>query len=71
METNVEKIKVFKGDDGDWWWHAQAGNNKIVAQGEGFGERNDAVEAAERVFPGIPVEADEYRDPIGSDEETR
>jgi uncharacterized protein YegP (UPF0339 family) len=69
--TNVERVKVFKGVDGNWWWHAQAANNKIVARDEGFTERNDAIEAVERVFPGVPIEPEEpYKDPIGSDLET-
>jgi len=46
------EIVVYKRDDGLWDWRMKAGNGEIIATsgGQGFTERNDAVEAAERVL---------------------
>lgn len=57
METNVTRLLVFKSlDNGLWYWHAQAGNNEIVAQSEAFTTKEDAKRAVEAVFPGIEID---------------
>lgn len=52
-QSIVTRLAVKRGGDGQWYWHAQAGNNEIVATSEGYTERNDAVEAALDVFPHV------------------
>lgn len=54
-ETNVEHVYVYEDDSGQWRWHAKAANNEIVAQGEAFTRKEDAIRAAEGVFPGRVV----------------
>jgi uncharacterized protein YegP (UPF0339 family) len=44
------RIIVFQGDNGQWYWHLMAPNNRsIAASGEGFVTRAGAVESAELV----------------------
>lgn len=58
-ESNVDHIEVFEGgadaETAAFFWRAKAANGEIVAQGEGHTRREDAVRAAEGVFPGVPV----------------
>lgn len=59
MKSNVAYIEVFEGgadaETASFFWHAKAANGEIVAQGESHTRREDAVRAAEDVFPGVPV----------------
>jgi uncharacterized protein YegP (UPF0339 family) len=56
--TNVTHLHVYQGDDGHWYWHAQARNGEIVAQGEAHTRQADAVRAAASVLPGVPIVLD-------------
>lgn len=53
MHTNVREIDTFQGDDGQWYWHAKAGNGEIVVPPEGHTREADARRAAEAVFGGL------------------
>lgn len=59
------KVVVQQGEDGAWYWHAQAGNNLVVCQGEGHTRDTDAVRAARTAAATIraafAVGAIEYR----------
>lgn len=47
------KATVFKGEDGDWYWHLQDGNGKIVADGsEGYHNKFDCIEEMHQVLHG-------------------
>ena len=48
-----DTLVVYRRDDGLWDWRRIASNGQVVATsgGQGFSERNDAAEGAERVFP--------------------
>lgn len=48
--TNVDHISVFEDDAGEWRWHAIAGNDEIVSEGESHPHRSDAFRAARGVF---------------------
>lgn len=49
-------IVILHRDDGLWDWHVLAANGEIVYGSlQGFTERNDAREAAERENPLFPV----------------
>lgn len=44
------RYESFQGADGQWYWHAQAGNNAIVAAGgRAFGSRADTDAASNAV----------------------
>lgn len=43
------KLKYFKGQDGQWYWHLTAKNNHIIATGgEGYASRRNVVRAVKR-----------------------
>jgi len=40
------KFTIFKGQNGQWYWHLSDGNNKIFAAGgEGYHNKNDCLHA--------------------------
>ena len=45
-------VEIYKRDDGLWDWRMKADNGEIVATsgGQGFTERNDAVESVTLVI---------------------
>jgi uncharacterized protein YegP (UPF0339 family) len=49
------EIIVFERDDGLYDWHVIAGNGEIVYGSlQGFTQRSDAAQAAQRENPGLP-----------------
>jgi len=38
----MSKVKVWEGNDGKFYWHCQADNGEVVAQGEGYESRSGA-----------------------------
>jgi uncharacterized protein YegP (UPF0339 family) len=46
------KFEVYQADDG-WRWRLQAANARIVASGEGFTRKRDAVRACEAVAKAV------------------
>jgi uncharacterized protein YegP (UPF0339 family) len=54
-ESNVVKLTFFRGEDGQWYWNGKAANGEIVATGEGHTRREDAVRAAQGVFPEVGI----------------
>jgi uncharacterized protein YegP (UPF0339 family) len=54
--------EVYRRNDGLWEWRRIAENGAIVATsgGQGYTERNDAFEAAERENEGLTVVYDPY-----------
>ena len=54
-----DRAEVFRGAQGGlWYWHRKSPNGQIVAEGEGYDRREDAVDAAVRENPGLPVYVD-------------
>jgi len=46
----MPKIKVFKGADGQWYWHIKARNGRVIATGgEGYTRVQDAHRAVRTV----------------------
>lgn len=39
------RFDVYQAADGDWHWRLVAGNGEIMATGEGYTRRRDAVRA--------------------------
>lgn len=57
-ESDAKTLEVFQdntaeGEEEQWSWHAQAGNNRVVAEGHGFNTRENALRAAEDAFPDL------------------
>lgn len=39
------KYEIWKAKDNFWYWHLKAGNNEIIAAGEGYHNRTDCLNA--------------------------
>jgi len=53
-EMTNETGEVFKGEDGQWYWHIQSANGQVVAEGgEGFSSKHAASEAMYNVRPDL------------------
>ena len=50
-------LEIYRREDGLYDWRLKAANGEIVATsaGQGYTERNDAVEGAARVFNSNPT----------------
>ena len=35
--------QVFRGTDGNWYWHLKGGNHEIIAHGEGYTTKQGAL----------------------------
>ncbi len=42
-------LDIYKDEGGGWSWRMVADNGEIIASGESYTERNDAIEGAARV----------------------
>jgi uncharacterized protein YegP (UPF0339 family) len=47
------KIKIYKGDDGQWYWHIKSPNGKILAQGEGYKRKRSAMNVIKVLKAGL------------------
>lgn len=54
-KVTVARVQVYKRDDG-WRFRAKAGNGEVVAIGEAYKSKRDAVAAAEAIAGDAPVE---------------
>lgn len=54
-KVTITRTQVYKRDDG-WHFRAKGGNGEIVAQGETYKRKGDAIAAAEAVAPDIVPE---------------
>lgn len=43
----IGKVEVFEASNGEWHWHVKDANNEIVAHGEGYSRKGDAIEGFE------------------------
>jgi hypothetical protein len=51
-EQPVTLVRVYRDADDEWRWSAQASNGEKVADsGEGYLNKQHAVDMAERLFP--------------------
>lgn len=53
--TKVARVQVFKRNDG-WHFRAKGGNGEIIATGEAYKNKKDALEAAAAIAGDAPVE---------------
>lgn len=49
----VVRVEIIENAAGEWYFNAVAGNNEVVATGESYTRRDDAIRAAEETFPGV------------------
>lgn len=61
-------IEVYEREDGDWGWRLFAGNNEIVAYGEGYTRKPDAERgAADALNAASEASADSGQTPEGGE----
>lgn len=48
----TDYIEIYQARDRSWRWRHKAGNHKVLASGEGYTRRRDAVRGAKRAAPG-------------------
>jgi hypothetical protein len=55
--AGTDHLEVFVRKDGKYDWRKQSANGQIVSgdEGQGFNTSSDAVDAAHREYPGLPV----------------
>ena len=51
-----DKVEVYLDDAGEWRWRRIAPNGEIVAVGEGYVAKSDAIDSAEDYGGGFPIE---------------
>lgn len=56
-----ERVEIFKGEDGQWYFRRVAANNEKVSSSEGYGHFGDAEAEARKIFPDtyVFVQADD------------
>ena len=53
----MDHVEVYRDAQGFWRWRRKAANGEIVADSaEGYWNRVDALDMAERVNAGLPIE---------------
>jgi uncharacterized protein YegP (UPF0339 family) len=56
----MEHVELYRDDKGFWRWRRKAANGEIIADGsEGYWNRTDCLDMAERINPGLPIEQHE------------
>ena len=48
-----ERVELFKGDNGQWYFHRIAANNEKVSSSEGYKHFGDAEGEARKIFPDV------------------
>lgn len=43
------KYEIWKATDGNWYWHLKAGNNEIIATGEGYTTKQSVLHVIQMV----------------------
>lgn len=55
MQEQEREVLVYRGVDGDWYWHEKVGGNIVADGGEGYRNKADAVEQAHKATGLDPV----------------
>lgn len=50
-EVTVTEAFWWQGVDGLYYWHSRGGNHEIIAQSEGYVDRDDALAACQASIP--------------------
>lgn len=53
--TGGDRAEIYRTTDGLWYWRIRAGNNEIIAQGEGYEHPQDIEHLLASRFPHTPV----------------
>jgi len=53
-----ERVEIFRGVEGLWYFHRIAGNNEIVSSSEGYQNHADAIATSRKIFSDVPIYED-------------
>ena len=59
MESSAKKIRVFMGEDYQWYFTPVGGNGEPLVTSEGYTRLDDAAKAAEELLPGVALDINE------------
>ena len=48
-----DRLEVFQGEDGQWYWHRVAPNGEQISHGEAYTRKDDAETGALRANPDL------------------
>lgn len=52
-DSNITRVEVKPGIDGQFYFHGKADNGEIILSSEGYTRLYDALEAAQKAWPEI------------------
>ena len=52
---SIERVELFQGDNGRWYFRRVARNNRKTAASQGYRRRWSAKRAARKTFPDLPI----------------
>src|SRR3954468_8495485 len=55
MESNVGRLEVFEGEDGQYYYRAIGRNGETLNTSEGYTRRATAADEAGKVYPNIKI----------------
>ena len=55
MSRAAGNVEVYRDDVGEWRWRRRAANGEVIAQGEGYARRIDALATVADLFPSVPI----------------
>lgn len=58
--TAPRRVRVWKAEDG-WRWQRWSSSDMVAESGEAYPNKSEAVQAAERENPGLPIEVVDAR----------
>jgi uncharacterized protein YegP (UPF0339 family) len=62
-ERRRMRAEVFRGESGEWFFRIQAANNEIIAQSEGYKNRQDAIDTALNIsLEKFPIQIEDEED---------
>lgn len=53
--AGTERVEVFRGANGRWYFHRVARNNRRTAVSQGYRLKRSALRTARKTFPDIPI----------------
>ena len=55
MSRAAGNVEVYRDEVGEWRWRRRAANGEVIAQGEGYARRIDALATVADLYPSVPI----------------
>jgi len=56
--STVDYVRVFEGEDEQWYYQSRANNHQTLSTSEGYTRREDALKAAGDEHPNVIIKLD-------------